>query len=34
MLDENTFRVDVEEWGLPDERAAMTEARRSGEEKR
>jgi hypothetical protein len=33
MLDENTFRVDVEEWGLPDERAAMTEARRSGEEK-
>jgi len=33
MLDENTFRVDVEEWGLPDERAAMTEERRSGEEK-
>ncbi|CAA9443649.1 MAG: hypothetical protein AVDCRST_MAG78-2669 [uncultured Rubrobacteraceae bacterium] len=33
MLDENTFAVDVEEWGLPDERAAMTEARRSGEEK-
>ena len=33
MLDENTFRVDVEEWGLPDERAAMTEARHSGEEK-
>jgi hypothetical protein len=33
MLDENTFRVDVEEWGLPDERAATTEARRSGEEK-
>jgi predicted nucleotidyltransferase len=34
MLDENTFRVDVEEWDLPDERAAKTEARRSGEEKR
>lgn len=33
MLDENTFRIDVEEWGLPDERAAKTEARRSGEEK-
>ena len=33
MLDENTFRVDVEEWGLPDERAAMTEGRRPGEEK-
>ncbi len=33
MLDENTFRVDVEEWGLPDERAATTEGRRSGEEK-
>jgi Nucleotidyl transferase of unknown function (DUF2204) len=33
MLDENTFRVDVEEWGLPDERAAMRDARRSGEEK-
>jgi len=33
MLDKDSFRVDVEEWGLPDERAAMTEARRSGEEK-
>ena len=33
MLDENTFAVDVEEWGLPDEHAAMREARRSGEEK-
>ena len=33
MLDENTFRVDVEEWGLPDERAATTERQRSGEEK-
>jgi hypothetical protein len=33
MLDENTFRVDVEEWGLPDERAAMRDARRSGEKK-
>src|ERR671916_302368 len=26
-------RCDVEEWGLPDERAATREARRSGEEK-
>lgn len=33
MLDENTFRVDVEDWGLPDERAAARDARRSGEEK-
>ncbi len=33
MLDENTFRVDVEEWGLPDERAATSERQRSGEEK-
>src|SRR5215210_2084628 len=33
MLDENTFSVDVEEWGLPDERAAMKEAWSSGEEK-
>jgi hypothetical protein len=32
MLDENTFRLDVEEWGLPDERAEMKEKRRSGEE--
>ena len=32
LLDENTSRVDVEEWGLPDERATATEARRSGEE--
>jgi hypothetical protein len=34
MLDENTFRVDVKEWGLPDERAATTEARRSAEDER
>jgi Uncharacterised nucleotidyltransferase len=33
MLDENTFSVDVEEWGLPDERAATKEAWRSGGEK-
>lgn len=33
MLDENTFSVDVEEWGLPDERVAMKEAWSSGEEK-
>ncbi len=33
MLDENTFRVDVEEWGLPDECEAMTESRRLGEDK-
>ena len=33
MLDEDTFRVDVEEWGLPDERAATPEARRSEEKK-
>ena len=33
MLDENSFAVDVEEWGLPDERAEIGEARRSGEER-
>ena len=27
MLDEHSFAVDVEEWGLPDERAATREAR-------
>ncbi len=27
MLDENSFAVDVEEWGLPDERTATREAR-------
>ncbi len=32
MLDKDSFRVDVEEWGLPDERAATREARRPGEE--
>jgi hypothetical protein len=26
MLDDASFRVDVEEWGLPDERAAIREA--------
>jgi hypothetical protein len=32
MLDENSFAVDVEEWGLPDERSEIREARRSGKE--
>lgn len=32
MLDEACFAVDVEEWGLPDERAAAREARPSDEE--
>ena len=32
MLDENTFAVDVREWGLPDERAATRDARHAGEE--
>jgi hypothetical protein len=30
MLDEVSFGLDVEEWGLPDERAGMREARSSG----
>lgn len=29
MLDKDSFAVDVEEWGLPDESAATREARRS-----
>jgi hypothetical protein len=33
MLDEDSFAVDVEEWGLPDEREAIREARSSGEER-
>ena len=32
MLDEACFAVDVEEWGLPDERLAAREARPSDEE--
>ena len=32
MLDEACFAVDVEEWGLPDESAAVREARLSDEE--
>jgi hypothetical protein len=32
MLDESCFAVDVEEWGLPDERASIRKARLSGEE--
>jgi hypothetical protein len=32
MLDEACFAVDVEEWGLPNERAAAREARPSDEE--
>ena len=32
MLDEACFAVDVEEWGLPDERAAAREARPTDEE--
>ena len=32
MLDEEAFSVDVEEWGLPDEREAIREARCSDEE--
>ena len=33
MLDKDSFAVDVEEWGLPDERAATREARRPAEER-
>jgi hypothetical protein len=33
MLDESTFKVDVEEWGLPDEQATIRKARRPDEEK-
>src|SRR5919199_2053030 len=32
MLDDASFRVDVEEWGLPDERAATREAQCSDEQ--
>src|ERR671911_621350 len=31
MLDESCFAVDVEEWGLPDERASIRKARLSDE---
>ncbi|MBV9454889.1 MAG: nucleotidyltransferase [Rubrobacter sp.] len=34
MLDDASFRVDVEEWGLPDERAATREALCSDEQQR
>ena len=34
MLDDVSFRVDVEEWGLPDERAASREALCSDEQQR
>ncbi len=30
LLDDPSFRVDVEEWGLPDEHEALKEARRLG----
>jgi hypothetical protein len=33
MLDEDSFGVDVEAWGLPDECATLKEARCSGEER-
>ncbi len=33
MLDEDSFKVDVDEWGLPDEREANREAQRSGGER-
>jgi hypothetical protein len=33
MLNEASFGVDVEEWGLPDERAAIRKMRGSGEER-
>jgi putative nucleotidyltransferase-like protein len=33
LLDDVSFGVDVEAWGLPDEHAAIKEARRSGEER-
>ena len=33
MLDKDSFAVDVEEWGLPDERAFTREARRPAEER-
>jgi hypothetical protein len=32
LLDDVSFCVDVEAWGLPDEHAAIKEARRSGDE--
>jgi len=31
LLDDPSFRVDVEAWGLPDEHEAIKEARRFGE---
>jgi hypothetical protein len=34
MLDEVSFAVDVEEWGLPDERVATRRARQPGNEQR
>ena len=33
LLDDPSFRVDVEAWGLPDEHEAKKEERRSGEER-
>jgi hypothetical protein len=33
LLDDVSFRADVETWGLPDEHVAIKEARRSGEER-
>ena len=33
MLDDSSFEVDVEAWGLPDERAALRKAQRWGEER-
>ncbi|MDX6381425.1 MAG: hypothetical protein QOI57_2449, partial [Rubrobacteraceae bacterium] len=33
MLNEASFGVDVEEWGLPDERAAIRKMQGSGEER-
>ena len=33
MLDEDAFRVDVEEWSMPDERATTSEGRDLGERK-
>ena len=33
LLDDVSFRADIEAWGLPDEHAAIKEARRSGEER-
>ena len=33
LLDDVSFRADIEAWDLPDEHAAIKEARRSGEER-